>query len=197
MLPSVSNRYNFVYGGEQRKSISALSNKHTETTASEKSTNYDTVEISKDGLKSAQNQEPQKIDTIQSAEIDVSQNDAEENSLLNQLISEDAEQEPMDSMEEDSEESTSVGGSIGINAGKLARKLAAAKTKEQLQAVIAEIQQDLKECEAGEAQGMIVDEASVQAAQNLLNKAQQRMSSVAGREATPEEEMAFALAGLM
>ena len=95
------------------------------------------------------------------------------------------------------EESGRSSGMVGINTGKLARKLAAAKTKSQVRAVIAEIQRDLKECEAGKAQGMDVDEASVQAAQNLLNLANQRMGQAADRAATPEEEMAFSMAGLM
>jgi len=63
--------------------------------------------------------------------------------------------------------------------------------------VIAEVQQDLAECEAGRENGAIVDENSVQAAQEVLNQANQRLNEVDDREATPEEEMAFSLAGLM
>ena len=93
-------------------------------------------------------------------------------------------------------ESESVGGSVGINAAKLARKLAAAKTQSQIRAIIAEIQSDLKECENGVAQGMDVDEASVEAAERLLQEARQRMGQAESREATPEEEMASMLASL-
>ena len=88
-------------------------------------------------------------------------------------------------------------GYVGINAAKLARMLAAAKTRGQVQAVIAKIQADLDECEAGKRQGMDVDEASVKAAQSLLQEAKSRLSSAENREATPEEEMASALASLM
>ena len=63
--------------------------------------------------------------------------------------------------------------------------------------VIAEVQQDLAECEAGRENGAIVDENSVQAAQEVLNQANQRLNEVDDREATPEEKMAFSLAGLM
>ena len=94
------------------------------------------------------------------------------------------------------EESESVGGSVGINAVKLARKLAAAKTQSQIRAIMAEIQSDLRECESGKAQGMDVDEASVEAAERLLQEARQRMGQTENREPTPEEEMASALASL-
>ncbi len=113
----------------------------------------------------------------------------------NNLSPEIPEEETADDNEEITSESVSQ--SIGINAGKLARKLAAAKTKAQVQMVIAEVQQDLAECEAGRENGAIVDEKSVQAAQEVLNQANQRLNEVDDREATPEEEMAFSLAGLM
>ena len=92
---------------------------------------------------------------------------------------------------------TGTGGRVGINASKLARMLAAAKTRSQVQAVIAKIEADLRECDAGEAQGMDVDEASVRAAEQLLSEAKSRMGSAENREATPAEEMASALASLM
>ena len=87
-------------------------------------------------------------------------------------------------------------GAIAINAAKLARKLAAAKTQSQVRAIIAEIQADLRECESGKAQGMEIDEASVAAAERLLQEAQQRMGETENREPTPEERMASALASL-
>ena len=88
-------------------------------------------------------------------------------------------------------------GRVGINAAKLASMLAAAKTRAQVQAVIAQIQSDLKECDAGKEQGLDVDEASVEAAKSVLQDAQSRMGQAENREATPEEEMASALASLM
>ena len=90
-----------------------------------------------------------------------------------------------------------MSGSVSINAAKLARMLAAAKTRSQVQAVIAKIKSDLKECDTGKAQGMDVDEASVEAAERLLQSAKSRLGSAEDREATPQEEMASALAGLM
>lgn len=94
-------------------------------------------------------------------------------------------------------EDSTVSGSVAINSGKLARRLAAAKTKAQVQAVIAAIQSDLSECKAGEAQNMTIDTASVQAAKNILNQAKQQLGKVDDRDATPEEKMAFSVAGLM
>ena len=100
--------------------------------------------------------------------------------------------------EEESEgDMTGTSGRVGINAAKLARMLAAAKTRSQVQAVIAKIEADLRECDAGQAQGMDVDEASVRAAEQLLQEAKSRLGSAENREATPAEEMASALASLM
>ncbi len=98
---------------------------------------------------------------------------------------------------DDEIESESVGVSMGINAAKLARMLAAAKTRSQVQAVMEMIQSDLRECDAGKEQGYDVDEASVSAAESLLEEAKSRMSSAEDREPTPQEEMMSALASLM
>ena len=94
-------------------------------------------------------------------------------------------------------ESEKVSGMVGINAQKLARMLAAAKTRSQIRAIMSKIQSDLKECEAGKAQGLDVDEASVAAAESLLTQAKSQMSTADDREPTPEEEMAQAMAELM
>ncbi len=150
----------------------------------------DRIEISEKGFLHLQVTGKQEEDTTETAEAETDLPEDAENSL-----SSDIPEETIDDDEEITSESVSQ--SIGINAGKLARKLAAAKTKAQVQMVIAEAQQDLAECEAGRENGAIVDENSVQAAQEVLNQANQRLNEVDDREATPEEEMAFSLAGLM
>lgn len=99
--------------------------------------------------------------------------------------------------EEEAEGDTKSSGCVGINAAKLARMLTATKTRSQVQAVIAKIKADLKECEVGKEQGMDVDEASVEAAEQLLQEAKSRLGGAENREAAPEEEMAFALNSLM
>lgn len=111
--------------------------------------------------------------------------------------SSDKAQDESDAPEEPEKEQNRSSGMVGINAGKLARMLAAAKTRSQVQAVMAKIRSDLSECEAGKNQGMDVDEESVKAAKLLLQEAQSRMSSAEDRQATPQEEMAAAIASLM
>ena len=106
------------------------------------------------------------------------------------------QEKPVEQKEEEKDQSGSSG-MVGINAGKLARMLAAAKTRSQVQAVMSKIRSDLSECEAGKNQGMDVDEESVKAAKQLLQEAKSRMSSAENREATPQEEMAAAIASLM
>ena len=113
----------------------------------------------------------------------------EENKTEESVESKDAE-------ETSTEESESVSGSIGVNAGKLARKIAAAKTTEQLRTVIAEIESDVKEIKAGIENGMC-DETELDKLKILMSMAQGRMGQVEDREATPEEENMFLMASLM
>ncbi len=161
----------------------------------EKRNEYDKIEISKEGFLHLRTTCKQESDTAETVEAEIRESDLPEEAENNPSL-DIPEEEPVDDNEEIATESASQS-LIGINAGKLARKLAAAKTKAQVQMVIAEVQQDLAECEAGRNNGMIVDEKSVQAAQDVLNQANQRLSEADNREATPEEEMAFSLAGMM
>ena len=85
---------------------------------------------------------------------------------------------------------------VGANAAKLARKIAAAKTRGQLQGVIAEIKSDLQEVEEGFKKGWC-DRSEVDKVKALLTMAQNKMGSVEDREATPEEKNMFAMASLM
>ena len=125
-------------------------------------------------------------------------NDAEKSQDKEIAVSEEiTEEEESVGSEDDEIESESVGMSMGINAAKLARMLAAAKTRSQVQAVMDMIMSDLRECDAGKEKGYGVDEASVSTAESLLEKAKSRMSSAEDREPTPQEEMASALASLM
>ena len=83
-----------------------------------------------------------------------------------------------------------------MNVGKTARKIAAAKTKDQLMAVMAEIKDDMQEVKDGMEKGWC-DEAEMDKVKLLLSMAQNRMGQVEDREATPQEENMFALASLM
>ena len=154
----------------------------------------DTAEISDEARQFIERIRERKQETLENGEIALDSDDmrvmgAAEPSELTASASVSGE-------EAEETESESVGGSVGINAAKLARKLAAAKTQSQIRAIMAEIQSDLRECESGKAQGMDVDEASVEAAERLLQEARQRMGQAKNREPTPEEEMASALASL-
>ena len=93
-------------------------------------------------------------------------------------------------------ESETVSGSVGVNVGKTARKIAAAKTKTQLRAVIAEIEGDMQEVKAGIEKGWC-DESEMEKINSLMSMAQNRMGQVEDREATPEEESMFAMASLL
>lgn len=81
-----------------------------------------------------------------------------------------------------------------INFQKHARRLAAAKTKAQLNAVISEIQRDISSCKMSEQQGITVDSASLSSARIILDNARLKMGQVSDREADPQEEMAFSMA---
>ena len=152
----------------------------------------DTAEISDEARQFIERIRGKKQETPESGELTL---DSEDMSAAAEP-SESTASASVSGEEAEETESESVGGSVGINAAKLARKLAAAKTQSQIRAIMAEIQSDLKECESGAAQGMDVDEASVEAAERLLQEARQRMGQAESREPTPEEEMASALASL-
>ena len=135
------------------------------------------------------------LELVKKAEEALSASDTQpETAESNEAPAEVQEDDPKEEAEKDENKSS---GMVGINAGKLARMLAAAKTRSQVQAVMSKIQSDLSECEAGKNQGMDVDEESVKAAKQLLQEAKSKMSSAENREATPQEEMAAALASLM
>ena len=137
----------------------------------------DRVEFSAEGLAANEAGNPQDEETVVSEE--------------------EIAEEETPATEDDEIESEKVSGSVGINAAKLARMLAAAKTRSQVQAVMELIQSDLRECDAGKEQGLDVDEESVKAAESLLEEAKSRMSSAEDREPTPQEEMMSAIASLM
>lgn len=93
-------------------------------------------------------------------------------------------------------ESESMSVSVGVNVGKTARKIAAAKTREQLRMVISEIRNDMQVVKDGMEKGWC-DESEMDKVNMLMSMAQNRMGQVEDREATPEEENAFSMASLM
>ena len=115
-------------------------------------------------------------------------------------LEEDAKAEEMAETEDtetsSEEESETISGKVGVNVGKTARKIAAAKTRAQLRAVIAEIEGDMQEVKDGIEKGWC-DESEMDKVKLLMTMAQNRMGQVEDREATPEEENMFAMASLM
>ena len=113
-------------------------------------------------------------------------------------IEEDEKDEEIEEAEvtEDASENETVSTSIGVNVGKTARKIAAAKTREQLRTVINEIKSDMQEVKDGLEKGWC-DEAELDKVKYLMSLAQKRMGQVEDREATPQEENMFAFAKLM
>ena len=70
---------------------------------------------------------------------------------------------------------------MGVNVGKTARKIEVAKTKTQLQAVIAEITGDMQEVKAGIEKGWC-DESEMDKLNSLMSMAQSKMGQVEDRE---------------
>jgi len=98
--------------------------------------------------------------------------------------------------EPEEEVSESKGGKVAVNQGKRARQIAAAKSRDQVQQVIALLQKDMADCKAGLEKGLC-DEAEIAKVQALLQSAQARLSQVPQQA---EEELGiseFELAGLM
>ncbi len=76
---------------------------------------------------------------------------------------------------------------VTINESKRRRQIAAAATKGDMQAVLAELQQDLKDVEDGLKQNMC-DEAEVEKAKRLIEEAKQQMAKLPDRPPTQEEQ---------
>ena len=112
-----------------------------------------------------------------------------------ELLTEETE-ESVEPEESSGGESESISNSIGVNVDKIARKIAAAKTVNQLRVVIAEIESDMQEIKAGIEKGWC-DETEMAKLESLMSMAQNRMGEVEDREATPEEESMFIMASLM
>ena len=91
-------------------------------------------------------------------------------------------------------ESTSK--SVGVNEQKRRRQIAAAATRGDMQAIIALLEQDLQEVEAGLEENAC-DEREVEKVKALLSEAKQKMSSLPDREPTPEEQAIMMMNTLM
>lgn len=89
------------------------------------------------------------------------------------------------------------GGKVAVNEGKRLRQIAAAKSRGQVQQVLALLQKDLSDCKAGLEKGWC-DESEIAKVEALISRARERMSQV------PQESQEnqggldeFAMASLM
>lgn len=89
------------------------------------------------------------------------------------------------------------GGKVAVNEGKRLRQIAAAKSRGQIQQVLALLQKDLSDCKAGLEKGWC-DESEIAKVEALISRARERMSQV------PQESQEnqggldeFAMASLM
>ncbi|WP_049895555.1 hypothetical protein [Oribacterium sp. NK2B42] len=100
-------------------------------------------------------------------------------------------------IDDDGEVTTeSTGKSVSVNEQKRRRQIAAAATRGDMQAIIALLEQDLQEVEAGLEENAC-DEREVEKVKALLSEAKQKMSSLPDREPTPEEQAIMMMNTLM
>lgn len=100
-------------------------------------------------------------------------------------------------IDDDGEVTTeSTGKSVAVNEQKRRRQIAAAATRGDMQAIIALLEQDLQEVEAGLEENAC-DEREVEKVKALLSEAKQKMSSLPDREPTPEEQAIMMMNTLM
>ena len=100
-------------------------------------------------------------------------------------------------IEDDGEVTTeSTSKSVAVNEQKRRRQIAAAATRGDMQAIIALLEQDLQEVEAGLEENAC-DEREVEKVKALLSEAKQKMSSLPDREPTPEEQAIMMMNTLM
>lgn len=94
-------------------------------------------------------------------------------------------------------ESEGAGGCVAFNEEKRARQLAAAKTPNNVQTVMALLQKDLFDCEDGCRRGWC-DDAEVAKVKAMIQRALQRRAEVSGAdEEKPADELAFHINMLM
>ncbi len=104
---------------------------------------------------------------------------------------------PAPSENEEEEVSEQQGGKVAVNVGKRARQIAAAQSRDQLQQVLALLQEDMADCKAGLEKGWC-DEAEIAKVEALISQAKARMGQVPEKAGEPLGGLdAFELASLM
>ncbi len=81
---------------------------------------------------------------------------------------------------------------VGFNGEKIKRQMAAAVTRNDMRAVLSQLEQDIEELEAGFKNNMC-DAAEVEKAKKMLEYAKEKMAKLPDRPSTPEEQAKPAL----
>lgn len=96
-------------------------------------------------------------------------------------------------IDEDGEVSSESGkATVAVNEGKRRRQIAAAATRNDMQAVLAILEQDLQEVENGLKQNMC-DEAEVAKVKQLIEAARERLGTLPDRAPTQAEQSAMTI----
>ncbi len=114
-------------------------------------------------------------------------------------IAEKQDERIVSEKQDDPEVSEEQGGKVAVNVGKRMRQIAAAKSRGQLQQVLALLQKDLSDCKAGLEKGWC-DESEIAKVEALISKAEARMSQVPQKSGQEKEQGGldeFAMASLM
>lgn len=112
-------------------------------------------------------------------------------------ISDGQDDKAVSGEQDETASSEKQGGKVAVNEGKRLRQIAAAKSRGQVQQVLALLQKDLSDCKAGLEKGWC-DESEIAKVEALISRARERMSQV------PQESQEnqggldeFAMASLM
>lgn len=112
---------------------------------------------------------------VRTEPVKTADHNAEENHAVIEENALAATEETKEANEEES--SKTQGGSVAVNASKRARQIAAAKNRNQVQQVLALLNQDMSDCKAGLEKGWC-DETEIAKVQALLNAAKGKLSQV-------------------
>lgn len=157
----------------------------------------DDLEISPEGRLAAVLEQEVREQTGSGIEAQEKQDDPE--ILGDQSVSGKPEDPENAEKEDDPEVSEEQGGKVAVNVGKRMRQIAAAKSRGQLQQVLALLQKDLSDCKAGLEKGWC-DESEIAKVEALISKAEARMSEVPQKSGQEKEQGGldeFAMASLM
>lgn len=112
-------------------------------------------------------------------------------------ISDGQDDKAVSGEQDETASSEKQGGKVAVNEGKRLRQIAAAKSRGQIQQVLALLQKDLSDCKAGLEKGWC-DESEIAKVEALISRARERMSQVPQESQETQGGLdEFAMASLM